>query len=57
MAKKSNRNPKTQANHDRNVFKSSHGKYKTAADMQAAGKANAKAKAKNKPENKTTDIS
>lgn len=47
MAKKNTRNPKTQANHDRNVFKSSHGKFRTAADMQAFGKKNAKSKTLN----------
>ena len=43
MAKKMGRTPTTQANHDRRVKKSSHGKFATAAEMKKAGEANKKA--------------
>lgn len=53
MGKKTNRQPKTQARHDKNVRKSSKGKFKTAAELQAQQQktraANIAAKKKKEP--------
>lgn len=46
MGKKFNRTPKTQARHDKNVRKSSKGKFKTAAEMMEYGRKNKAAKKK-----------